>query len=319
MDIVQVKPGRGGIRRDRGKDGFEYRTSTGRLIRAAATVRRIESLAIPPAWEQVWIATSPGAHVQATGVDAAGRTQYIYHPLWREARDAEKFARAQAFAARLPQLRRAVTRDLGSDASPRRAVAAAVRLIDRAALRVGAEDYARKNGSFGAVTLRRRHVRVEEEEVLLDFPGKSGQRWEIRLRDPQLASYLASLPRRPANAPALGGPVRRGKRTRWQQPTPGDVNAYIAQVAGPGFTAKDFRTWQGTVTAALSLAEAAEKGMDLAAAVKAAVKATAERLHNTPDVARSAYIDPRVIELFEQGRVADRALQPDRAVLQLLD
>ncbi|GAA3680025.1 DNA topoisomerase IB [Arthrobacter ginkgonis] len=316
---MQVKPGRGGIRRDSGKDGFEYRTSTGRLIRAAATLRRIDLLAIPPAWEQVWIASSPGAHVQATGEDAAGRTQYIYHPLWREARDVEKFARAQAFAERLPQLRRAVTRDLGSDSSPRRAVAAAVRLIDQAGLRVGAEDYARKNGSFGATTLRRRHVRVEEDEVLLDFPGKSGQRWEIRLRDPLLASYLASLPRRPATAPALCRPVRGGRRIRWQAPTPGEVNAYIAQAAGQGFTAKDFRTWQGTVTAALTLSEASQKGTDLAAAVTAAVRATAERLHNTPAVARSAYIDPRVIELFEQGRVADRALQPDRAVLQLLD
>ena len=319
MDIVQVKPGRGGIRRDSGKDGFEYRTSTGRRIRAAATVRRIEALAIPPAWEQVWIAASPGAHVQATGVDAAGRTQYIYHPLWREARDGEKFARAQAFAERLPQLRRTVTRDLGSDSSPRRAVAAAVRLIDQAGLRVGAEDYARKNGSFGATTLRRRHVRIEEDQVLLDFPGKSGQRWEILLRDPLLASYLASLPRRPATAPALCRPVRAGRRVRWQAPTPGEVNAYIAQAAGQGFTAKDFRTWQGTVTAALTLSEASQKGVDPAAAVVAAMRATAERLHNTPAVARSAYIDPRVIELFEAGRVADRALQPDRAVLQLLD
>ena len=318
MDIVQVTPGRGGIRRDRGKDGFEYRSVTGRRIRAAATLQRIESLVIPPAWEHVWIASSPGAHLQATGVDAAGRTQYIYHPRWRKVRDAEKFSRAQAFARHLPQLRRAVTRDLGNDDGPRRAVAAAVRLIDKASLRVGSEDYAKRNGSFGTTTLRHRHVRLDGETVLLDFPGKSGQRWEIRLQDQLLASYLASLPARPPNAPALCRPVRSGRRVRWRPPTAAEVNAYISEVAGAGFTAKDFRTWQGTVTAALVLAEASRSGMDPTAALAAAVRATAEHLHNTPEVARTAYIDPRVIELFERGRVADRALQPDRAVLKLL-
>ncbi|GAA3709062.1 DNA topoisomerase IB [Zhihengliuella alba] len=320
--LVRVEPGEGGIRRRRAGKGFAYYSANGRRIGPGPLLERIKGLVIPPAWTDVWISSEPRAHIQATGVDDAGRRQYLYHPEWREHRDAEKFAHSLAFARRLPAIRRAVTRDLRqSDDGQRRALAAAVRLMDRAGLRVGGAEYAQENGSFGAATLERRHVSLEHGIVHLRFRGKSGNDWDVRVEDDLLHGFFESVPAGPRPAPALcfattAGPGRGGRR--WACIDAGGINAYLERIAGPGFSAKDFRTWQGTVVAARSLARSYRAGDTSPGAVAAAMKAAAEWLHNTPTIARDSYVDPRVVELFERGRVADFSKQPDRAVLALL-
>lgn len=317
--LERVEPGTAGIRRRAAGRGFSYLSANGRRIRSERLLERIRQLAIPPAWTEVWIASSPKAHIQATGVDAAGRTQYLYHARWREVRDGEKFIRSLAFAQRLPVLRRIVTRDLKQTQDPRRrALAAAVRLMDQAGLRVGGVAYAQENGSFGATTLLKRHVETEGHTVHLHFSGKSAGTWDVAVNDPLLADYFSSLPHTPGSAPAICHAVTSGGRKQWTAVSDTEVNGYLGDVAGHGFTAKDFRTWQGTVVAALSLGRAQRTGATSPEAVTAAIQETADWLHNTPAVARVSYVNPRVIALFERGRVADPRHRPDRAVLDLL-
>lgn len=319
QQLHHVEPGAGGITRRAAGRGFSYVSANGRRISSAALLRRIEALAVPPAWQHVWIASDPRAHIQATGIDAAGRTQYLYHPRWRELRDDEKFIRSLSFAQHLPALRRTVTRDLKQQHDARtRALAAAVRLIDRAGLRVGGAGYAEENGSFGATTLQRRHVHADRAELRLLFRGKSAGTWDVHLRDPLLGDYFASMPRTPRSGPALSHPVVSGRRKQWQPISDAEVNAYLGRIAGSGYTAKDFRTWQGTVVAAMSLARSQRSGATSPAAVTAAIRDASQWLHNTPAVARDSYVNPRVIALFEQGKVADRKRSPDSAVLALL-
>ncbi|MET1033724.1 MAG: DNA topoisomerase IB [Arthrobacter sp.] len=317
--LRRVQPGTGGITRRRVGRGFTYLGANGKRIEAAATLERIRGLGIPPAWTDVWIASQANAHIQATGIDAAGRTQYLYHPRWRELRDVEKFLRARSFAQRLPAVRRTVTRDLRQTRDGRRrALAAAVRLLDRGGLRVGGAAYAEENGSFGASTLQRRHVEVEGDLIRLAFRGKSGGDWDVRVEDPLLGAFFAEVPRSPRGAPAICYPVREGRRTRWNGVSAADINDYLSDAAGAHITAKDFRTWQGTVVAARSLARALRTGDSSPAAVAAAIQDAADWLHNTPTVARDSYVDPHVVKCFEQGRAADFRRQPDRAVLDLL-
>ncbi|MBV1780817.1 DNA topoisomerase IB [Paeniglutamicibacter sp. ABSL32-1] len=317
--LDHVEPGTGGIRRRVAGRGFSYHSANGRHIRSPWLLERIRELAIPPAWTDVWISSAPEAHILATGVDAAGRTQYIYHPRWREERENEKYLRSQAFAQRLPAIRRRVTRDLRQTLDPRRrALAAAVRLMDRAALRVGGAAYARENGSFGATTLLKRHVECSRASVHLKFAGKSDGTWHVSVDDALLAGYFASLPRTPRSGPAICHPVPDGRRKRWTGVNDTEVNEYLGEIAGQGFTAKDFRTWQGTAVAALSLSRSLRAGVTSPEAVTMAVHEAADWLHNTPEIARDSYVDPRVIDLFEQGKVADLRRQPDRAVLALL-
>lgn len=317
--LHRVEPGSGGITRRVAGPGFSYVSANGRRIRSVALLRRIGALAVPPAWTHVWIAADPRAHIQATGVDAAGRTQYIYHPRWREMRDDEKFIRSLAFAQRLPAMRRIVTRDLKQQQDTRRrALAAAVRLIDRAGLRVGGAAYAEENGSFGATTLQRRHVRVEGDAIHLVFRGKSAGTWDVHLADGLLGDYFACVPRTPRKGPALCHPIMSGRRKLWQAITDAEVNSYLGEVAGPGFTAKDFRTWQGTVVAAISLARSRRSGATSPTAVTAAIREAAQWLHNTPSIAKESYVNPRVIALFEQGKVAGLNRQRDSSVLALL-
>ena len=319
QELHHVAAGSGGITRKVVGRGFSYVSANGRRIGSAALLARIDALAVPPAWKHVWIASDARAHIQATGVDAAGRTQYIYHPRWRELKDDEKFIRSLAFAHRLPTMRKIVTRDLKQKEDARlRSVASAVRLIDRAGLRVGGAAYADENGSFGATTLQRRHVRVQGKEIHLRFRGKSAGNWEVHLSDGLLGDYFASVPHSPGNGPALSHPVVSGRTKRWQPISDTEVNAYLGKVAGEGFTAKDFRTWQGTVVAALALARSQRSGSSSPDTVAAAIREASEWLHNTPAIARDSYVNPRVIALFEQGRVASLVPQPDRAVLALL-
>nr|WP_237759846.1 DNA topoisomerase IB [Arthrobacter alpinus] len=276
-------------------------------------------MAIPPAWTSVWIAAGPQAHIQATGIDAAGRTQYIYHSRWRELRENEKFIRSLAFAQSLPTVRRAVTRDLKQRQDLRRsALAAAVRIIDRGGLRVGGAAYAEDNGSFGATTLQRRHLSVEGTTIHLVFRGKSAGHWDVHFTDGLLVDFLTTVPTTPRKAPALCHPRMSGRRKTWQAISDSEVNAYLGEIAGGAFTAKDFRTWQGNVAAALSLARSARAGETSPTAVTTAILDASQWLHNTPTIAKDSYVNPRVLAMFEQGRVAVLNRQPDSAVLALL-
>lgn len=317
--LHRIEPGTGGITRRVAGRGFTYISANGQRIRSETLLERIHQLAVPPAWTHVWIASQPNAHIQATGVDAAGRTQYLYHPRWREIRDSEKFIRSLAFAQRLPTIRRAVTRDLKRVTDGRRrTLAAGVRLIDRAGLRVGGAEYAMENGSFGATTLQRRHVTVEAELIHLVFRGKSAGAWDVRLRDKLLSEYMVSIPRTPRSGPAICYAITAGRRKEWKPVSDTDINSYLGEIAGHGFTAKDFRTWQGTVVAACSLSRSSRSGASSPQAMTAAVREAAEWLHNTPTVARESYVNPRVLALFEQGIVADLARNRDSAVYALL-
>lgn len=317
--LAQAQPGTGGITRRAAGRGFAYFSARGRRIGSERTRQRIESLAIPPGWVGVWISPLPNAHIQATGVDAAGRTQYIYHQRWRALRKGEKFLRSLAFAQRLPTIRRIVTRDLAqTEDSRQRALAAAVRLMDSTGLRVGGASYAEEHDSFGASTLRKRHLAIQGDEIRLRFRGKSAVKWDIQVKDPELVDYFDSLPKTPRSGPAICHSVAVEGRRHWRAISDSDINAYLDHVAGHGFTAKDFRTWQGTVVAALSLSQSFCSGIDPSQAVTTAVQEAALWLHNTPAIASEAYINPRVIELFERGIVADPKRQSDRSVLALL-
>lgn len=317
--LARVQPGTGGITRRVAGRGFAYISSTGRRIASDRTRQRIEALAIPPAWVNVWISSQANAHIQATGVDAAGRTQYIYHERWRALRDGEKFTRSLAFSQRLPTLRRIVTRDLAqTEDSKRRALAAAVRLMDTAGLRVGGAAYAEENDSFGATTLLKRHLVVGRGEIHLKFRGKSAVEWDVRVKDQLLVDYFGSLPKTPPSRPAICHSASAGGRRFWKPISDTDINAYLEHVAGPGFTAKDFRTWQGTVVAAHSLSKSFHAGNQSREAVSRAYQDAASWLHNTPAIARASYVNPRVISLFEQGVVAAPQRKSDRTVLTLL-
>jgi DNA topoisomerase IB len=291
-----------GIARVGAGRGFTYRDADGERIDDEETLARIRELAIPPAWKEVWICPDPLGHLQATGYDVAGRKQYLYHERWQQRRSERKFRVVREFAAELPRLRRAVTRDLRQQGMPRdRALACAVRLLDLGFFRVGGEVYAEENESFGLATVRREHVSVTKSEVIFDFPAKSGQRRVQSIRDPAARRAIEAMRRR------RGGPddlLAWREDGGWRDVRSDDVNEYIQDKIGPEFSAKDFRTWHGTVLAAVELAgepkpasEAAAKG-----SIRAAVERVAEALGNTPAVCRRSYIDPRVIERFGEGK-----------------
>ena len=285
--------------------GFSYRDPGGERIDDEETLARIRELAIPPAWKDVWICPDPLGHLQATGIDAAGRKQYLYHERWQQRQAERKFATVREFAAALPRLRRAVTADLRRQGMPReRALACAVRLLDLGFFRVGSEAYAEENESFGLATVRREHVSVQDGEVVFDFPAKSGQRRVQSIRDPAARRAIETMRRR------RGGPEdllawRDGGE--WLDVRSEDVNSYIQEKAGEAFSAKDFRTWHGTVLAAVELAGEPRPASEAAAkrAIAGAVDRVAEALGNTPAVCRRSYVDPRVIERFREGRTID--------------
>lgn len=282
------------ISRQRDDSGFSYREG-GRRIRRRAEIKRIEALAIPPAWTNVEIADSPKAKVLARGLDAAGRTQRIYHPAFRRRQERRKFARLPEFAAALPGLRRQVERDLSqSGAGREKLTACAVALIDAHLLRVGNARSARRRKSYGVTTLRKEHVRTTERGVSLDFVGKSGQLQRRLVTNPILTALLHELADRKGNElfrfVDADGSSHRLRGT--------DVNRYVRRYLGDGYSAKDFRTWGATVVAADSLVAGAqdlESPRAKAAATRAATTAASERLGNTPAIARSSYVDPRVL------------------------
>jgi len=292
--------GEGIVRRRRGR-GFSYADADGERVEDSETLERIAELAIPPAWREVWVCPDPFGHIQATGIDAAGRKQYLYHSRWQQRRAERKFETVREFAAALPRLRRAVTADLKHQGMPReRALACAVRLLDLGFFRVGGETYAEENESYGLATIRREHVTLSGSEAVFDFPAKSGQRRVQSIRDPAAIRAIETMRRR------RGGPEdllawREGKE--WRDVHSDDVNAYIQAKIGERFSAKDFRTWHGTVLAAVALAGEPVPDSEAAAkrSISAAVGRVAEALGNTPAVCRRSYIDPRVLDRFRDG------------------
>jgi DNA topoisomerase-1 len=299
-----VSDERPGIRRRRNGGGFAYVAPGGRRLRDPAALRRIRSLAIPPAYTDVWISTDPRGHLQATGRDARGRKQYRYHPRWRELRDADKFARMGAFSEALPRIRRRLRRDLARRGLPREKVLAAiVQLLEETCIRVGNEEYAAANGSHGLTTLRDGHVAIDGSEVRFEFRGKSGKRHRCTLRDRRLAKIVRSCREIPGQDlfQYLDDDGRR------RSVSSGDVNAYLREISGGDFTAKDFRTWAGTLRAAEALlAVGAVEGRGARRkAVLAAIDEVAAELNNTRAVCRKYYVHPGVLEAFEAGRLAD--------------
>src|SRR4051794_41031159 len=294
-----------GIRRRRRGKGFEYVDQDGTRLTDEETLDRIRSLAIPPAWEDVWICPSPMGHIQATGTDARGRKQYRYHDKWRERRDQQKFDEMIDFARALPGMRKRVAADLATEGMTReRVLACAVRLLDRGFFRVGGEDYAVENESYGLATIHKRHVKLLPGSTLLfDYPAKSGQRRVQSIVDAEVYEIVSALKKRRGGSPELLA-YREGRR--WRDLKSADINAYVKEVTGGDFSAKDFRTWNATVLAAVALAvsgpaAAAGSARGNKRAINRAVKEVAGYLGNTPAVAPSSYIHPRVFDRFEGG------------------
>jgi len=296
-----------GITRRRAGRGFVY-LRDGERITDPEVVTRIRALAIPPAWTDVWICPLPTGHIQAVGTDAAGRKQYRYHDAWRERRDQEKFDHMLGFARALPPLRGVLETHLASgDMSRERVLACATRLLDIGFFRIGTEGYAEQNQSYGLATIEKRHVRLSDGAVTFDYMAKSGQRRLRALVDPDVYDVVAALKRRRGGSPELLA-YRSGRR--WADVRSADINAYIKEITGDDFTAKDFRTWNATVLAAVGLAVAsvASEATSPTArkrVVARAMQEVAHHLGNTPAVSRSSYVDPRVVDRYQAGTVID--------------
>jgi DNA topoisomerase-1 len=298
--LIYVSDQEPGFRRERVGEEFVYFGVTRRRLRSPKVLDRIRRLAIPPAYGDVWICRHANGHLQATGRDARGRKQYRYHPLWRATRDAAKYDRMPAFADQLQKIRTRVAADLRLPGLPRRKVLAAlVRLLETSLIRIGNDEYARANGSFGLTTLRNRHARVRGENVRFAFRGKSGQYHDIRLDDARLARIVRRCQDLPGQALFQYQDVDGGAQSIGSA----DVNAYIHEIAGDTFSAKDFRTWAGTLEMARALAALgpAENAASARMQVTAATAVVAERLGNTPGVCRSCYVHPALIEAYCVG------------------
>ncbi|MDF2444307.1 MAG: topoisomerase [Subtercola sp.] len=296
-----------GLRRLRAGRGFSYQDVDGTTLRDPELRERIEHLAIPPAWSDVWIAPHANGHIQATGIDAAGRRQYIYHPTWRQQKDRIKFDRALSLAESLPLARRKVTMDLRHEHPDReRAAATAFRMLDQGSLRVGSERYAEQHGSYGLSTLLCAHVAVRGDVVHLAFPAKSGQAWESDIRDPELARIVSGLKRRGPNAHLL---AFRDDPGRWHPLGATDINAYVKEQTGGDFSAKDFRTLHGTLAAAVSLAKAGPQATEYKRkrALAQSMRDAAAVLSNTPTIAKTSYVDPRLVDKYTEGLTIDPA------------
>jgi DNA topoisomerase-1 len=297
---------RPGISRRRAGRGFAYHAADGTLIRDRATLARIRALAVPPAWTHVWINRDPNGHLQASGRDAKGRKQYRYHARFREARESSKFDRMLAFAAALPRIRERVDADLGRHGLPREKVlATVVRLLELTLIRVGNEEYARLNDSFGLTTLQDRHAKIGGSALRFSFTGKSGQRHRVEIRDRRLSRIVARCQELPGQDLLQyvddAGEVRDVRSE--------DVNAYLHEIGGEDFTAKDFRTWAGTVLAYRALRALQPEGRTTKKAVVEAMRETAERLGNTPAVARRSYVHPAVLDAYMDGDIGDALVE----------
>ncbi len=297
-----------GYRRRRAGRGFAYYDGDGALIKDDR-LDRIRSLAIPPAWRDVWICPWPNGHIQATGLDAAGRRQYRYHDQWRARRDQEKHERVLQIAHQLPDVRDAVTAALRTRGPNReRVLACALRLLDLGTFRIGSEEYAEENGTYGLATLRREHVTVRGEKTFFRYTAKGGIEREVEIVDRPTATVVRQLLERPDDTgeDLLAYETEDG----WRDVTSDEINAFLKEVSGAEITAKDFRTWNATVLMAAALAEAPPPTSKTARAraVRAAYARVAEHLGNTPAVAKASYVDPRVVDRFENGETVAGAL-----------
>ncbi len=300
--LTYVDDSEPGFTRRRSGKGWAYRDTDGKPIRDPAVVERINKLAIPPAYTDVWISPDPDGHIQATGRDEKGRKQYRYHPRWAEVRAETKYARMAAFGRALPVIRGRVETDMARRGLPKeKVVAAVVTLLERTLIRVGNDEYAKTNKSFGLTTLRDRHVKFDGAEIRFQFKGKSGVKHSTGLRDRRLARVVKAC----QDVPGQRLFQYVDEDGRHQGIESADVNAYLREVTGENFTAKDFRTWAGTTAAAKALAmqDAPETERQAKAALNLCVKATAGLLGNTPAVCRSSYIHPEVLKAFQEHRL----------------
>jgi DNA topoisomerase I len=305
-----------GIRRKRAGTGFSYRRPDGTLVHDAETLRRIRALAIPPAWTDVWVCAIPNGHLQATGRDAKGRKQYRYHPRWRAARDETKYTRLIAFGEALPRIRAQVEKDLKHPGLPREKVlATVVRLLETTLIRVGNEEYAKTNNSYGLTTMRNRHVDVEGAAVRFHFRGKSGIDHRIDINDWRLAAIVTRCKELPG-AELFQYIDDDGQR---QAIDSGNVNDYLHEITGDDFTAKDFRTWAGTLLAAMALQEfeAFDSEAQAKKNIVQAIERVAARLGNTPSVCRKCYVHPAVLDAYLEGTMLEAVTQ--RAEQEIVD
>jgi DNA topoisomerase I len=327
--LRRTSPDQPGWTRRRSGKGFVYLDQHGERL-PAEDAERIRALVIPPAWKDVWVTPYPNGHLQAVGTDDAGRRQYLYHPDWRTRRDAEKHDRVLLFGEALMQARDQVVADLGQEGMPlQRACAVAVRLLDLGYFRIGNDVYADAHGSFGLTTLQRQHVRRRQDRLVFTFTGKSGVDHRIEIDDAAVTEAIEVMRRRRGTDKTL---LAYQLERRWRAMLPELVNTYVREVTGAQATAKDFRTWHASVLAAAALAEAPEATTKAARkrVIAAAMREVSEFLGNTPALARSSYVDPRVVSAYEEGRTIaeatsrtyetpdERQLALERATLQLI-
>ena len=308
-----------GYRRVRSGSGFSYKDPDGATVRDPELRARFDALAIPPAWTDVWIAPYENGHIQAVGYDAANRKQYLYHPTWRQRNDKKKFERMLLLAESLPGARRQVTRHLRDEGmTKRRVLAAAFRMLDAGGLRIGSSRYEEANGSYGLTTLHGEHATVDGDTVRLTFPAKSHKIWDSTIEDADLAEVVRQLKRRGDDARLLA--YREGGS--WHPITPHDVNRYVKKRTGGTFSAKDFRTLRGTVTAAGSLAVQGPEPTrgKQKRAIAQAMREAADVLSNTPTIAKASYVDPRVVDRYRAGETIDpeRPRSPEKELLKML-
>jgi DNA topoisomerase I len=291
-----------GIRRRRTKAAFRYFLGEGSAVSDPALLKRIAALAIPPAWTDVWICAKANGHIQATGRDARGRKQYIYHPEWRDVRDQNKYERLIEFARLLPRIRRRIDADMSKRGMPREKVlATVVCLLDRTLIRVGNGEYARDNGSFGLTTLRMRHLEIEGSELRFQFKGKSGKNWRLSVKDRRIARIVRSIQELPGQHLFQYLDEAEGARII----DSADVNAYLRQVAGADVSAKDFRTWAGTVLTVLALSAIGPFASQTQAKsnIRRAIAAVAVKLGNTATICRKCYVHPAVLTCYADGNL----------------
>ena len=299
-----------GLRRRKAGRGFVYLDQDGNRVTDPDTLARIDALVIPPAWQDVWICPHPNGHIQATGVDAAGRRQYRYHDVWRQQRDRVKFDHMVEFGRALPALRERIAADLrGEDLTRERVLACATRLLDLGFFRIGTEGYAEQNQTYGLATIRKDHVTLNGAVLEFDYVAKSGKQRLQSIVDPEVVAVVRALKRRRNGGPELLAYRRDGG---WCDVKSADINAYIKEVTGGDYTAKDFRTWAATVLAAVALAVSADAANTPTARKRAVARAYQEVAHylgNTPAVCRSSYVDPRVVDRYLAGVTVAGALE----------
>jgi DNA topoisomerase-1 len=297
-----------GIQRRRTPHGFRYLDPRGKPLKRLEDLRRIKSLVIPPAWEQVWISPFADGHLQATGRDAKGRKQHRYHPRWRELREQTKYDRMMAFCQALPRLRARVNRDLARPGLPRmKIIATVVKLLETTLIRIGSEEYARQNGSFGLTTMRNRHVKVKGTKIRFVFRGKSGVKFNLDLNNGRLAKIVKHCQELPGQELFQYIDEKGQRRTIGSS----DVNEYLRDVTQDDFTAKDFRTWAGTLHAALALGVQAPPESQAGAkrTVVSAIETVAKKLGNTRAVCRNSYIHPAIVDAYMDGSLTDLSKQ----------